>query len=286
MPNPTYLFLSSYFGRSPLLMIHRTSFVVTAIAASFVSLASQANPGVVYNDATGDIDPNVSTGGGTLDLVRMEVSHTATDLVFALTVNGNVTSTDWGKFMIGISNGSAGDTSVNGNGWGRPINMGSPTGGMTNWLGSWVDSGGGAENRSWATGWSVVGATYNSNFGSFAIASGAQSTITYTVSMASLGLADGNTAQAAATAIVPWMPWRTQTTPSAAGADRTPQAAPRGSTPTPSLPQERLRFLASPVWHSGADHVRRKSHTSSHPAWLAQFKTNGSTEAFASVLLS
>ena len=174
-------------------MIHRTSFVVTAIAASFISIASQANPGVVYNDATGDIDPSIATGSGTLDLVSMEVSHTATDLVFALTVNGNVTDTNWGKFMIGISNGSAGDTSVNGNGWARPINMGSPTGGMTNWLGSWVDGGGGAENRSWATGWSVVGATYNSNFGSFAIASGAQSTITYTVSMASLGLAEGNT---------------------------------------------------------------------------------------------
>ncbi|NBX31235.1 MAG: hypothetical protein EBR07_00690, partial [Planctomycetes bacterium] len=82
-------------------MIHRTSFVVTAIAASFISFASQANPGVVYNDATGDIDPGISTGSGTLDLVRMEVSHTATDLVFALTVNGNVASTDWGKFMIG-----------------------------------------------------------------------------------------------------------------------------------------------------------------------------------------
>lgn len=193
MPSPTYPFPSPYLRRIPFLMIHRTSFVVTATAASFISIASQANPGVVYNDATGDIDPSISTGGGTLDLVRMEVSHTATDLVFALTVNGNVADTNWGKFMIGISNGSAGDTSVNGNGWARPINMGSPTGGMTNWFGSWVDSGGGAENRSWATGWSVVGATYNSNFGSFAIASGAQSTITYTVSMASLGLAEGNT---------------------------------------------------------------------------------------------
>jgi hypothetical protein len=110
-------------------------------------------------------------------------------------VNGNVTDTNWGKFMIGINNGSAGDTSVNGNGWGRPINMTSPTGGMTNWIGSWVDGGGGgAENRSWAaSSWGLVGATYNSNFGSFAISSGAQSTITYTVSMASLGLAQGDT---------------------------------------------------------------------------------------------
>ena len=172
----------------------KTTLIATLGALASLTAAVHANPGVVYNDATGDINPNIGTGNGTLDLVRMEVSHTATDLVFALTVNGNVATTDWGKFMIGISNGSAGDTSVNGNGWARPINMGSPTGGMTNWIGSWVDSGGGAENYSWApSSWGRVGATYNSNFGSFAIASGAQSTITYTVSMASLGLAEGNT---------------------------------------------------------------------------------------------
>lgn len=172
----------------------KTTLIATLGALASLTAAVHANPGVVYNDATGDINPSLATGGGTLDLVRMEVSHTATDLVFALTVNGNLTDTNWGKFMIGISNGSAGDTSVNGNGWARPINMGSPTGGMTNWIGSWVDNGGGAEKYSWApSSWRLVGATYNSNFGSFAIASGAQSTITYTVSMASLGLAAGNT---------------------------------------------------------------------------------------------
>ena len=172
----------------------KTTLIATLGALASLTAAVHANPGVVYNDATGDINPSIATGGGTLDLVRMEVSHTATDLVFALTVNGNLTDTNWGKFMIGISNGSAGDTSVNGNGWARPINMGSPTGGMTNWIGSWVDNGGGAEKYSWApSSWGLVGATYNSNFGSFAIASGAQSTITYTVSMASLGLAAGNT---------------------------------------------------------------------------------------------
>ena len=172
----------------------KTTLIATLGALASLTAAVHANPGVVYNDATGDIHPSIATGGGTLDLVRMEVSHTATDLVFALTVNGNVATTNWGKFMIGISNGSAGDTSVNVNGWARPINRGSPTGGMTNWIGSWVDNGGGAEKYSWApSSWGLVGATYNSNFGSFAISSGAQSTITYTVSMASLGLAAGNT---------------------------------------------------------------------------------------------
>jgi len=69
----------------------------------------------------------------------------------------------------------------------------SANGGMTNWLGSWVDGGGGAENRSNQTSWGLTGATYNGNFGNFALAAGAQSTITYGVSIASLGMSIGDT---------------------------------------------------------------------------------------------
>jgi hypothetical protein len=103
-----------------------------AVPAAFIcSSFAFANPGLTssatYLDATGDIASGIATGGGTLDLVSMEVSNTATDVIFKLTVNGSVSSTNWGKFMIGISTG-AGTTS--GNGWGRPINMTS-NGGMT-----------------------------------------------------------------------------------------------------------------------------------------------------------
>ncbi|MBK7865583.1 MAG: hypothetical protein IPJ75_00485 [Ignavibacteriales bacterium] len=73
----------------------------------------------------------------------MEVSNTATDLLFKLTVNGNVATTDWGKFMLGISTGSTATTNT-GNGWGRPINLNSVLGGMDYWVGAWVDAGGGA----------------------------------------------------------------------------------------------------------------------------------------------
>ncbi len=166
-----------------------TGSVLFVAAAAY---AAPMNPGVTYNDAINDISPSIFAGNGTLDLVSMEVSNTATDIQFALRVNGNVSDTNWGKFMIGIAAGGA--PASNGNGWGRPINMDSPSGGMTSWLGSWVDGGGGAENRTFSAGnWGLTGATYNGNFGSFAFSSGTTSTITFTVSLASLGLSEGST---------------------------------------------------------------------------------------------
>ena len=169
----------------------RTASCVAAVAAIASVLQVNANPGVTYNDAINDIDPGITTAGGTLDLVSMEVSHTATDIQFKLTVNGNIGSTDWGKFMVGIANNKGYGTSTS-DGWARPITM-SANGGMTNWLGLWVDGGGGAENRSNQTSWGLTGATYNSNFGNFALAAGAQSTITVGVSIASLGMSIGDT---------------------------------------------------------------------------------------------
>ena len=159
---------------------------VLAVGQLFAQTAS-------YIDATGDIDGTISNGGGTLDIVSMEVSETATDLVFTLTVNGNVSSTDWGKFMVGIANSKLTGTTT-GNGWGRPINMNSPAGGMSRWIGSWVDGGTGAELFTYGgTSWSNSGATYSSNFpGSMVVTPGAQSTIAYTVTKASLDYVGGD----------------------------------------------------------------------------------------------
>jgi hypothetical protein len=179
----------------------KKTLIAAAVPCAFIASLASASPmapGVVYTDATGDIASGIATGNGTLDLVSMEVSSTATDVIFKLTINGNVSGnggTDWGKFMIGISTG-AGDTSANGNGWGRPINMTS-NGGMTRWVGSWVDGGGGAEVYAFGSGaWNRTGATWDGGApfpGSLAIAAGAQSTLTYTVSMASLGVSNGST---------------------------------------------------------------------------------------------
>ena len=140
-----------------------------------------------YNDSTADIDPGIANGGGTLDIVSMEVTHNATDLMFTLTVNGNITTTDWGNFMIGIATGGAGTTSSDG--WARPIYLDSPIGGMDFWIGSWVNTGGGTQLWSYnGTSWSNTGALPG-----YTMTPGAQSTLAYTVALATLGLANGDT---------------------------------------------------------------------------------------------
>lgn len=138
-------------------------------------------------DSAGDIDPGISTGSGTLDILSMEVSNNGTDIAFALTLNGNVSSTDWGKFMIGISTGSTASTNT-GNGWGRPIELNSPVGGMDYWIGSWVDAGGGAQLFSYNSGaWTGPASP------GFSVVAGATSTLNYSIPLASLGLAGGDT---------------------------------------------------------------------------------------------
>jgi hypothetical protein len=161
--------------------------VVATTLLTGLALQANATPGVTYNDAINDIAPGLSTGNGTLDLVKMEVSNTATDVVFQLTVNGNIGSTDWGKFMIGIANNKGNGTSSS-DGWGRPITM-SANGGMTHWLGSWVDSGGGSQLwTNGSSGWSGPASPAG-----FTLSAGAQSTVSFTASIASLGMSIGDT---------------------------------------------------------------------------------------------
>ena len=158
-----------------------------AWVAGLVGLLAVSAWADTYNDSTADIDAGISNGGGTLDIVSMEVTHNATDLMFTLTVNGNITTTDWGNFMIGIATGGSGTTT--GNGWSRPINLDSPIGGMDFWIGSWVNAGGGSQL------WSYNGATWDGPgaLGNYTMTPGAQSTLSYTVALATLGLGNGDT---------------------------------------------------------------------------------------------
>ena len=157
------------------------TFVTAALAVSS-SFAVQGTTSP-YTDAVGDIDPGISTAGGTLDMLGMEVTNDSTDITFTLTVNGDVSTTDWGKFMVGIATGGTGTTT--GNGWSRPINLSSPVGGMDYWIGSWVDGGGGAEFYNY----DGIGWTGPSSLAGFSFAAGASSTISFTLTLSSLGLA-------------------------------------------------------------------------------------------------
>ena len=162
---------------------------------SFSNFSAQAQLTTI-NDATGEAGggPNsISTAGGTLDIVKMEVGDTANDVVFKLTVNGSIATDNWGNFMIGIANGKGGATggTKSGNGWGRPINLDAGTsGGMTHWIGSWVGGGGGNQLWTHTSGTSFSGPA---TLAGYSLSPGAQSVITYTVSKASLGVVNGDT---------------------------------------------------------------------------------------------
>jgi hypothetical protein len=152
-------------------------------AASFALGTSDAQ---VINDALNDIDPGISTGGGTLDIVSMEVSTTSTDVTFGLTVNGDISTTDWGNFMIGIATGNTAGTTT-GNAWARPINLDSPIGGMDYWVGSWVNGtpAGGAQL------WSYDGAAWNeltTLAPAISLSPAAQSVISLSMPLSSLGI--------------------------------------------------------------------------------------------------
>ena len=175
----------------------RVSFAVTFVFASLVlgTVAFGAEGSTSpYTDSAGDIDAGISNGNGTLDILGMEITTVGSDLNFKLTVNGNVATTDWGKFMIGIGSYNAPIGTTTGNGWGRPINLqytpdGFPTpGGMDYWIGSWVDGGGGSQLWTWdGAAW-----TGPASLTSFSFTPGATSDINYTVSLASLGLNPGD----------------------------------------------------------------------------------------------
>jgi hypothetical protein len=170
-------------------LLTRLSAATLIFAATVSPLGAQVT---TFNDATNDISTNVSTGSGTLDIVKMEVVDTETDVIFTMTVNGNVSSANWGNFMVGIANQKAVGT-TSGNAWGRPINLNAGatngvTNGMTHWIGSWVSGTGGGQLWTYGTtNWTGPAAPAG-----FAFAAGVQSTITYTVTKESLGVTNGD----------------------------------------------------------------------------------------------
>ena len=116
-----------------------------------LALGGMSLTAATYSDSTGE--NFTGAGGGILDITSVEVNTTATDLIFKINLAGDPSSpTDWGKYMIGIDSVAGGDTA--GNGWGRPISLGS---GMDYWFGSWVDSGNAVQVFGYSGSWSQIG---------------------------------------------------------------------------------------------------------------------------------
>src|SRR5882762_4873498 len=90
---------------------------VAALAAAFVS-TSRAD---LYTDTVGDVFPGIPPH---MDITSVEVTKNFSDVIFKINLAGDPIAVNWGKYCIGIdTNPATGDTSANGNGWGRAISM-------------------------------------------------------------------------------------------------------------------------------------------------------------------
>jgi hypothetical protein len=153
-------------------------------AATMTGAASAA----VIADATGE----EFSGNNNLDIKSVEVTNDASDIHFKINLVGNPVTTNWGKYMVGIDSIAGGDTSTNGNGWGRPIRM---SGGMDYWIGSWADSGTGAEvYRFDAASWVKDRTTYDGT-PRLELPSVNSDSITLSVPLTLLNLQNGDTIQ-------------------------------------------------------------------------------------------
>ncbi len=165
--------------------VNRALLVAPAILAVTPAMA------VVFSDATGDLNSAFLSNNVNYDLTSLEITNTATSISFKLTTAGtDITDPSWEKFNIIIRNGSSNlDTSATGNGWGRNYSL---AGGANGFIGGWVDGGGGFEARTYnGSSWDLNGATYNGTAGLSMAISG--NSVTYTTTLASLGLNLGDT---------------------------------------------------------------------------------------------
>ncbi len=124
------------------------------LALGLAAGAASAQTTQNYTDATGEVAVGTFPH---LDITSVDLTVNGGDVTFRINLAGSPVATNWGKYMIGIRSNPGGTTS--GNGWGRPINM---AGGMTHWIGSWVDDGGSPTNSggqvfNFTTGWSNSG---------------------------------------------------------------------------------------------------------------------------------
>ena len=153
--------------------------LLTLGAGILVAAFTSTSRATVYTDTVGD----EFTGNGILDITSVEVTNDFSDLIFKINLNGNPVATDWGKYCIGIdTNPATGDTSANGNGWGRAISM-TPNG-MDFWVGTWVDGAMGAQL------WSFDGTFWNQGTG--ATISKTTSNVTITIPIAGIGKTFGD----------------------------------------------------------------------------------------------
>ncbi len=156
-------------------------------ALAVIALLALAAPAqaTIYGDSAGDIF--TGAGGGILDILSVEVTNDATDISFKFTVAADTEATDWGKYMVIIDSVPGGDPASNG--WVRPIGMDS---GADYWIGTWVDSGDGAELYNYSGAWNRIEATYDSPPNNDISISNSGATVTVSTQLANMNLGIGD----------------------------------------------------------------------------------------------
>ena len=144
--------------------------VLALLAVGALSASAMAAD---YGDASFDMFDN---GFDNLDITNVAVSDDGVNMTIAVTTRG---FQNWTKYMMYFNTTGTGTTS---NGWGRPVNL---TSNIDYYVGSWVDApSNNAQLWAWAGAWNQTGTLSNSVAGN---------TVSFTLSLASLGLSAGQT---------------------------------------------------------------------------------------------
>jgi MYXO-CTERM domain-containing protein len=145
---------------------------IQAVALAAFSVVASASAGIV-TDSTFDLFDN---GLSNLDITQVDVSDDGVNLSVAVTTRG---FQNWTKYMLYFDTATGGTSS---NAWSRPVNL---TSNIEHYVGSWVDApSNNAQFWAWSGSWSQTGTFSNSVSGN---------TVTFTMSLASLGLSAGST---------------------------------------------------------------------------------------------
>jgi|CXWL01.1.fsa_nt_gi uncharacterized protein (TIGR03382 family) len=155
------------------------------LMASAIALAGVANADT-YVDAVGDLFDN---SFGHLDFRGVDVTNDATYLYVSLSLNGNLSATQWGKYCMMIDTRSGG-TNAPSNPWVRDINTARQN---DFWVGSWVDGGGGAQLWEYdGAAWGLISATYSDGDITQDLGLAAIGRVSYTIKLSELGVAGGD----------------------------------------------------------------------------------------------
>jgi len=147
--------------------------------ASFLNFSAQAR---VYSDASSDLFDN---GLANLDITSVEVTNDASNISFTVTTRGYA---DWTKYLIGIRTAAASSSSTTGNAWSRPASYAE---GINFQIAAWVDGATPtAQYIAYTSGAWNWGASTTATMD---LTQTAANKVSWTVSLASLGLALGDT---------------------------------------------------------------------------------------------